>query len=70
LTLKLGRNPAVKVERWQDDTFISPSPEADAPWFDWLLKFRINGEGKCDAVDIERPGWDEPLPTFRRAIAR
>ena len=41
LSLKLGMNPAVKLEHWQDDAFISPSPEADAPWFDWLIQFRI-----------------------------
>lgn len=70
LSLKLGANPAVKLEHWQDDSFISPSPEADAPWFDWLLRFRVNGEGESDAVDIERPGWDEPMPTFRRAITK
>ncbi|HEX5102208.1 MAG TPA: serine hydrolase [Pirellulaceae bacterium] len=66
LQLKLGRNPPVKLQHWQDDTFVSPGPEADAPWFDWLLKFRITA-GECEALDIERIGWDEPLPTFHRA---
>jgi CubicO group peptidase (beta-lactamase class C family) len=66
LVLKLGSNPAVKLEHWQDDSFISPSPEADAPWFDWLLKFSVT-DGRCGALDIERLGWDEPLPTFRFA---
>ena len=66
LSLKLGSNPAVKLDHWQDDTFISPAPEADAPWFDWLLKFHA-AAGQSNAVDIERLGWDEPMPTFRRA---
>jgi len=66
LTLRLGANPAVQLEHWQDDVFIAPSPEADAPWFDWLIQFRAAG-GKCDSLDIERLGWDEPMPTFHRA---
>ena len=66
LSLKLGNNPVVKLEHWQDDIFIAPSPEADAPWFDWLLKFRI-ADGRVGALGIERVGWDEPMPTFRRA---
>jgi CubicO group peptidase (beta-lactamase class C family) len=68
LQLKLGVNPAVDLTHWQDDAFISPSPEADAPWFDWLLKFRIT-DGQCSALDIERVGWDEPMPLFRRVAA-
>ena len=68
LSLKLGANPAIELTHWQDDAFISPSPEADAPWFDWLLRFRISAAGQCEAVDIERVGWDEPMPTFRRVV--
>jgi CubicO group peptidase (beta-lactamase class C family) len=65
LSLKLGRNSPVKLQHWQDDKFVSPGPEADAPWFDWLLTFRA-AAGGCDTLDIERLGWDEPMPTFRR----
>jgi CubicO group peptidase (beta-lactamase class C family) len=66
LKLKLGSNPAVELTHWQEDSYISASPEADAPWFDWLLRFRITAAGQCEAVDIDRVGWDEPMPTFRR----
>jgi CubicO group peptidase (beta-lactamase class C family) len=66
LALKLGTNPAVKLAHWQNDAFISPGPEADAPWFDWLIRFRIGAGGKCEAIDIERIGWDEPMPRFER----
>ena len=66
LALKLGTNPPVKLEHWQDDAFISPAPEADAPWFDWLIRFRIGAGGKCEAIDIERVGWDEAMPRFER----
>jgi CubicO group peptidase (beta-lactamase class C family) len=66
LKLKLGANPAVELTHWQDDAFISPSPEADAPWFDWLLRFRTTAAGQCEALDIDRVGWDEPMPKFRR----
>lgn len=66
LLLKLGTNPAVKLEHWQDDAFISPAPEADAPWFDWLVRFRVGAGGQCEAIDIERIGWDEPMPRFER----
>lgn len=65
LALRLGANPAAKLEHWQDDTFVSSSPEADAPWFDWLIQFHP-AAGKCDSLDIERLGWDEPMPTFKR----
>jgi CubicO group peptidase (beta-lactamase class C family) len=66
LWLKLGVNPAVKLAHFENDAFISPSPEADAPWFDWLLRFRITADGRSDALDIERVGWDEPMPRFDR----
>jgi hypothetical protein len=69
LWLRLGSNPPAALDHWQEDAFVSPSPEADAPWFDWLLRFRV-AEGKCDALDIERIGWDEPMPTFRRVNVR
>jgi CubicO group peptidase (beta-lactamase class C family) len=68
LLLKLGKNPAVPMEHFQDDTFLSPAAEADAPWFDWLLKFHVT-DGQGEALDIERLGWDEPMPRFRRAVA-
>lgn len=67
LALKLGGNPSVRLEHWQDDTFISPSPEADAPWFDWLLRFRVGADRQSESLDIERLGWDEPMPRLRRA---
>ena len=66
LTLKLGINPAVTLDHWQDDAFISPSPESDAPWFDWLIRFQVGEEGTGDSLDIERVGWDEPMPRFKR----
>ena len=69
LSLKLGRNPAVKLEHWQDDTFVSPPPEADAPWFDWLIRFRVGADGQSESLDIERLGWDEPMPAFRRVAS-
>jgi CubicO group peptidase (beta-lactamase class C family) len=66
LTLKLGINPAVQLDHWQDDSFICPSPEADAPWFDWLVRFNLAANGNAESIAIERVGWDEPMPRFVR----
>jgi hypothetical protein len=66
LWLRLGVNPAVALRHWQDDSFLSPSPEADAPWFDWLLRFRVGPGGVAESLDIDRVGWDEPMPRFQR----
>jgi hypothetical protein len=65
LWLKLAANPAVVLDHWQDDAFVAASPEAGAPWFDWLIHFRVS-EGKCRSIEMERLGWDEPLPIFHR----
>jgi len=66
LTLKLGINPAVQLDHWQNDSFICHSPEADAPWFDWLIQFNMAADGKAESMDIQRVGWDEPMPRFKR----
>ena len=68
LWLKLGLNPVVKLAHWQHNTFISASPEADAPWFDWLIRFRVTPDGWSEALNIERIGWDEPMPVFERIV--
>jgi CubicO group peptidase (beta-lactamase class C family) len=70
LQLKLGRNPPVKLDHWQDDEFICPGPEADAPWFDWLIRFHVGRDGSAESLDIERLGWDEPMPRFTRKEKR
>jgi CubicO group peptidase (beta-lactamase class C family) len=65
LELVLGSNSAVRLEHWQDNSFVSPSPEADAPWFDWLIEFQVPA-GTPEALTVERLGWDEPMPKFIR----
>jgi hypothetical protein len=66
LSLRLGTNPPVAVKHWQDGSFISPCPIADSPWFDWLIHFRLNPAGIAESLDIDRIGWDEPMPRFQR----
>lgn len=65
LSLQLGINPAVPLEHWQGNDFMSPSPDA-APWFDWLLRFQVTSAGEVESIEIDRIGWDEPMPVFHR----
>jgi CubicO group peptidase (beta-lactamase class C family) len=68
LALRLGSNPTVRMTHWHDHIFISPSPEADAPWFDWLIRFHVK-DGRSETLEVERIGWDEPMPKFTRSSA-
>ena len=63
LALRIGANPVVPLIHWQDDSFVADTPEADAPWYDWLLRFQVLN-GKVQSIEIDRLGDDEPMPRF------
>jgi CubicO group peptidase (beta-lactamase class C family) len=63
LRAQFGPNIVGTLAHWEHDTFRAKL--SFPPGEEWFLRFQVS-TGRADRLEVERIGWHEPMPAFRR----
>ena len=69
LLFTFGKNGPTASSHWDDNAFYIRRPIVDVPTEDWIVRFQVEA-GKPVSLTIDRIGWHESMPVFRRAAAQ